>query len=270
MAEKRKLEFFLLRYVPDAVKGEFVNIGLVAIEHVAEGMTVADVRFTKDRSRLLCLDPQVDLDVLASLEKEIRGEVGSIREKAALLHRMEDSFSGVVQISPVMPAVTEKVAAIEIDEVAKLFLETRRERRTREPAGRQRILQTMRDEFENAGVLALLAAVPVEPYTKAGDPFEFDFGYRFGSEIKLFHAVSMRASVDAAVLLAVRYPRIVPAMTSITEAAPMLTAVVEPDLDRSRPEVSFAWDMMEESKIRVEAMTNMREIAQSAKRELGA
>ena len=31
MAEKRKLEFFLLRYVPDAVKGEFVNFGLVTI-----------------------------------------------------------------------------------------------------------------------------------------------------------------------------------------------------------------------------------------------
>ena len=32
MAEKRQLEFFLLRYVPDAVKDEFVNIGLVMVE----------------------------------------------------------------------------------------------------------------------------------------------------------------------------------------------------------------------------------------------
>ena len=32
MAERRQLEFFLLRYVPDAVKDEFVNIGVVMVE----------------------------------------------------------------------------------------------------------------------------------------------------------------------------------------------------------------------------------------------
>ena len=36
MAELKQLEFFLLRYVPDAVKEEFVNIGLLMRE-VGEG-----------------------------------------------------------------------------------------------------------------------------------------------------------------------------------------------------------------------------------------
>src|SRR6202142_2088093 len=129
MAEKRQIEFFLLRYMPDAVKGEFVNFGLVAIENGSNGERLADVRFMKDRSRLLCLDPQVDLDVLAALEREIRKEVGSTTEHAALLRRMEDSFSGVIQISPVMPALTEKIAAEEIEEVARMFLETPKMRR---------------------------------------------------------------------------------------------------------------------------------------------
>ena len=270
MSEKRKIEFFLLRYVPDAVKGEFVNFGLVAIGEGASGAELVDVRFTRDHSRLLCLDPQADLEVLTKLQEEIRGEIGQTRDRAALLRRMEDSFSNVIQISPVMPALTEKLAAAEIEEVARIFLESAKARRTREPAGRQRILARMQDEFKKAGVLGLLSAVPAEPYTKAGDPFEFDFGYRVAVEIKLFHAVSMRASVDAAVTLAARYPKISPVMAQVTGAAPLLTAVVEAELDRSRTEVGFALEMMEESGIRVAETAEMAGIAERARVELGA
>jgi hypothetical protein len=270
MGEKRKLEFYLLRYVPDAVKGEFVNFGLVAIGGSSNGAVLADVRFTKNSSRLLCLDPQADLDVLEKLQNELRREIGSAKDQAELLRRIEDSFSNVIQLSPVMPAVTEKIATAEIEEVARIFLETPKIRGTREPAGRRKILETMRDEFEKAGVLPLLIPVPVEPYTKAGDPLEFDFGYNTGKGIKLFHAVSLKASVDSAVTLAARYPKIAPVMEKVVGAAPTLTAVVEAQLDRARTEVGFALEMMEESKIRVASTLEMAQIAERAQQELNA
>jgi DUF3037 family protein len=270
MAERRKLEFFLLRYVPDAVKGEFVNFGLMAIENGPDGARLIDVRFTRDWGRVLCLDPQADVDVLSALQKEIRQEIGRKRDELTLLRKMEDSFSGVVQLSPVVPVLTERTAVSEIEDVARMFLDTAKVYRTREPAGRQKILVTMRDEFKKAGVLPLLNAVPAEPYTKKGDPFEFDFGYRFGSEIKLFHAVSMRASIDVAVMLAARYPKIVPVMAQLTATTPLLTAVVETELDRTRSEIGFALEMMEESKIRVARASEMAGIAEVARRELRA
>ena len=270
MAEKRKLEFFLLRYVPDAVKGEFVNFGVLALEEGPDGAALIDVRFAKDWSRVKCLDPQADLGVMESLQREIRAEIGQSRERAMLLRKMEDSFSGVVQISAVMPTLTEKIALAEVDDVATMFLETAKVRRTREPAGRQKILDTMRTAFEAAGVERLLNAVPVEPYTRPGDPFEFDFGYRVGSGIKLFHAVSMRASVDAAVMLAARYPTIAPVMEKVVGGIPLLTAVIEAELDRSRAEVGFALEMMEESHIRVAETAEMAGIAEMARVELGA
>ncbi|HYM76919.1 MAG TPA: DUF3037 domain-containing protein [Candidatus Dormibacteraeota bacterium] len=270
MAERRKLEFFLLRYVPDAVKGEFVNFGLLALESGPEGAALVDVRFTKDWNRVQCLDPQVDLDVLEALQREIRQEIGQTRDRAALLRRMEDSFSNVIQVSPVMPALTEKVALAEVEDVARIFLQTAKLTRMREPAGRQKILETMRTAFEDAGVLRLLNAVPAEPYTKLGDPFEFDFGYRVGSEIKLFHAVSMRTSVDSAVMLAARYPKIAPVLEKVAGVVPLLTAVVEDGLDRSRNEVAFALEMMEESRIRVAGAGEMAGIAEVTRRELGA
>jgi len=270
MTEKRKLEFFLLRYVPDAIKGEFVNFGLLALEDGPMGSEVVGVRFTKDWARVVCLDPQADLELLAALERELKKEIGLSRDRASLLRKMEDSFSNLIQISQAMPALTERTALAEIDEVARTFLEAPKLKRSRETSGRQRILATMRDEFEKAGVLTLMSAVPVEPYTKAGDPFEFDYGYKTGKEMKLFHAVSMRASVDTAVLLAARYPRIAPAMAELTGNAPLLTAVVEAELDRNRSEIGFALEMMRESMITVSLTTELPTIAERARTELRA
>ena len=81
MAELKKLEFFLLRYVPDAVKDEFVNVGLVMLEPGADGAGFADVRFTRDWRRVRCLDPQADVEMLEALERDIRGQLGQARDR---------------------------------------------------------------------------------------------------------------------------------------------------------------------------------------------
>jgi hypothetical protein len=268
LVEKKQFEFFLLRYVPDAVKGEFVNFGVVTVGNGANGAELIDVRFTKDRSRILCLDPQADLEVLTKVQEEIRNEIGRVSNEAAFLRRIEDSFSGVIQIERLSPAWSEKTAADEIEIVARAYLEISKQRRVREPAGRQRILEKMRDEFDKTGVLRFMSAVPAEPYTKAGDPFEFDFGYRVAEKLKLFHAVSMRASVDSGVMLAARYPKILPVMAQVTQATPMLTAVVEDDLDNNRNEVQFATEMMKENGIQVAEMKEIPDIAATARVDL--
>jgi hypothetical protein len=267
MAEKHKLEFFVLRYVPDAVKGEFVNFGVLA---VSDGGELLEVRFAKNWDRLLGLDPDADIEVLEALQREMRSEIGEKWDRAALVRRMEDSFANVVQLSSSMPVLSAELRDAEVETLARALLDSARVRRTREPAGRQKILETMRTAFERAGVLPLLVPVPVETYTKPGDSFEFDFGYNNGREMKLFHAVSLRSSVDAAVLLAARYPKIEPVMARLTGVAPVLTAVMEAELDRSRGEVGFALEMMLESRIRVASVGDMPGIAETARLELGA
>ena len=70
MAEKKQCEFFLLRYVPDAVKDEFVNIGVVLLETGGAGGApagFADLRFTADWSRVRCLDRAAFVELLAAL-----------------------------------------------------------------------------------------------------------------------------------------------------------------------------------------------------------
>jgi hypothetical protein len=269
MADRRQLEFFLLRYVPDAVKDEFVNIGVVMVEAGAgaTGARFADVRFTRDWRRVRCLDPQADVEMLESLEREIRGQLATAHDCEVLLRRLEDSFSNVVQLSSAKGCLTEDPAR-EIEAMASMYLEAAKVGGKREVSGRQRILAVMRDAFAQAGVAKFVLPVPVAPYTKPGDPFQFDFGYRVKGDIKLFQAVSLKAGVDAAVLLAARYPRIVPVMSKMTDAAPVLTAVIDDDLDRGAQNFQFALSMMEDEKIRIAVESEMPMIAEVARREL--
>jgi len=267
MAERRQVEFFLLRYVPHAVRQEFVNIGVLMVEGGENGAVFVDVRFAQDWQRVRCLDPQVDVEVLEALLREIRAEVGEIRDRTMLLKRMEDSFSNVIQLSGPMRVVTAS-PAVEIETMAAMFVNEVRSGQARVLTGRGLILSAMRDAFEQAGVAKLLNPVPAAPYTKAGDPFAFDFGYNTGSEIKLFHAVSLKAGVETAVTLAARFPKILPVIENVTGARAGLTAVVDDELNRKEDAIQFALGMMEEERIRIVVAAEMPLIAEMARREL--
>jgi hypothetical protein len=273
MAERRQLEFFLLRYVPDAVKDEFVNIGVVMVEAGANGAGAnatrfADVRFTRDWRRVRCLDPQADVEMLAALEREIRGQLATTHDRELLLRRLEDSFSNVIQLSPAKGCLAEDPAQ-EIEALASMYLEAAKVGGKREASGRQRILGKMRDAFEQAGVWALMRKqIAVAEYTHKGDPLKIDCSYRPNGEIKMFQAVSLETDVDAAKVLAFSYPKIAEGIAKKENAAAALTAVVEDDLSRSDEAVLFALATLEQSRIRVAAAGEMAGIAEVARREL--
>src|SRR5271157_1078829 len=120
MADFKQCEFFLLRYVPDVVKGEFVNVGVVLLENGDGGFT--DVRFTRDWHRVRCLDPEVDIELLESYEAELRRllqsrlpEVinyrGPMSRREWLMAQMEQSFSGALELAPMNAVLTESPTA---------------------------------------------------------------------------------------------------------------------------------------------------------------
>lgn len=271
MTNRRQFEFFLLRYVPDAVKGEFVNIGLVMLESGANDLGLvpfADVRFARDWQRVRCLDPQADMEMMAALEREIRVELATPHGRDNLLHRLED-FSNAIQLSPMKGCLAEDPER-EIEMMASMYLEAAKTGEMRVVGGRQRIFVQMQEAFEQAGVLRLLAPVRAEPYTKKGDPFQFDFGYSVNDGIKLFHAVSLEKSADAATMLWAGYVRTGPAMARVTRAAPVLTAVIDDDIDPDKKNVQFALSMMKDEGIQIRRAADMPMIAEVVRQELGA
>lgn len=269
---RRQFEFFLLRYVPDAVKDEFVNVGLVMVEArtAPGGEQFADVRFTRDWRRVRCLDPQADVEMLAALERDVRGQLATTHDREVLLRRLEDSFSNVIQLSPAKGCLAEDPVR-EIEAMASMYLEAAKVSGKREASGRQRILGKMREAFEQAGVWGLMRhEVAVADYTHKGDPLKIDCAYRPNGEIKMFQAVALDTDVNVAKELAFSYPKMAEGIRRVDKASALLTAVVEDDLDHKDEAVLFALATLEESRIRLATATEMAGIAEVARRELRA
>ncbi|HTS37810.1 MAG TPA: DUF3037 domain-containing protein [Candidatus Solibacter sp.] len=270
MTERRKLEYFLLRYVPDAVRETFVDIGIVMIEATNDASTFADVRFTQNWDLVRCIDPQADIDVLRALEPEIRRRVVDVRKIGPVLNGLTDSYSNLIQLSGSKGCLTEDPEK-EIEMMARLYFGPRGQARSQAATGRQKILEVMNEAWASKGIAKFMRPVPVAKFTKVGDPFKFDFGFTVGNGMRLFHAVSLKANVNAAVTLAARYPKIAEGMRASDEAwQPTLAAVVDDGLQRAESEIGFALGMMQESGIKVRTAAEMTTVAEEARLELRA
>jgi Protein of unknown function (DUF3037) len=276
MADFKQCEFFLLRYVPDVVKGEFVNVGVVLLENGDGGFT--DVRFTRDWRRVRCLDPEVDIELLESYEAELRRllqsrlpEVinyrGPMSRREWLLAQMEQSFSGALELAPMTAVLTESPAA-ELGKLAQAYLESAARGR-REVTGRRAIFNVMRGAFEQAGVWELMwKDIAVAKYSDSGDPLKIDCAYRPGDVIQMFHAVSLATDLNAAKVLAFSYQNFREPMALAENANPNLYAVIEDGLDWKDPGVAFALEALDRYGIDVATAGQMPQIAERARVEL--
>src|SRR5215472_15753811 len=115
MADRIQCEFFLIRYVPDVVKGEFTNIGVLLREPGHD--TSAQIRFTRDWSRVRCMDADADIGLLEALEGEIteRLRLGA-NDTKPVMQVLEDTLSNSVQITEARAALAESIPA-ELDQL---------------------------------------------------------------------------------------------------------------------------------------------------------
>ena len=185
----------LLRYVPDAVKNEAVNFGVMLIGQ--DGF--ADVRFTRDWARVRCLDPNADIELLSAFEADIRAKLNRSPEDHAAIVKQMQQASNAVQISDPTPCLTASPDD-ELRRLAELYLERPTRPRTRELAGRQFVKMQMRDAFEDARVWELMMKrIAVAPYTFADDPMKIDCGYKPNGTLRLFHAIALDTHTPLAI-----------------------------------------------------------------------
>ncbi len=267
MAERRQLELHLLRFLPHALRDDFVTVGLLLLE--SDG-GFAEVRFTRDWKMLQCVAPEVELEWFEMVEREIRGKLESLRRREDLMQLMNERFGTMIDVAPAKAVLTEDPAK-EMEVLTSMYLVPmgggdRAQQRT----GRVAIVSTMKEAFTNAGVLELMQRdLDVVKYTGQGDPFRIDFGYRVGSAVKMFHAVSVAANVDQALALAYRYSRVDAGMRQ-EQLQASLTAVVDQEMALREEKTRFAIGMLEQNSVRVRTVGEMAEIAGEVRRELRA
>ena len=276
MTDRTPCEFLLVRYVPDPVKNEFVNIGVLLRE--AARPETAQVRFTRDWGRVRCLDPDADTEMLEAMETEMRRRLAADDPGVKpLLTTMEDSFSHLLQITEARGCLAENLAA-QMEELMRLYVEPRKLKSRQALTGRTAILRTLRSTFEQARVWDLMRRrIAAADYTRPGDPLKIDCGYRPNGVIRMFHAVSLNADVELAKILAFSAPALRAGVARAENAELELTAIVEPlrdnqgevpaDDDRVM-QYRFGVETMEAQQIRVLTVNDLERVADTARREL--
>jgi len=262
---QQQCNFFLVRYVPDAVKNEFVNIGVVLMPPAGD----PELRFTRDWARVRCLDPQADVEMLEALESDLRSQMHDAHgDRDALLRRMQDSFSNALQPSEFKACLAESPVA-EADELARIYLDRPPRRRARELSSRQAIFQKMQFEFERVGAWELMwRDIPASRFTRSGDPLKIDSGYSTGPSVKMFHALSLEHDVNAAKLLGFSFPRMAEGIRRAQNQQAELTAIVEDDLPADDDAISFAMETLQAGEIKIATLRELPQIANLAAREL--
>ena len=266
MTGHKQCQFFLLRYVPDAVKDEFVNVGLVLLP----GAGQAEVRFTRDWSRVKCLDPQADLELMESIETDLREELNkNSANREFILRKIQDSFSNTLQPSGFKACLADSAAA-EADTLARLYLERSPRLHPREMSPRQAVFSRMQEAFESTGVWQLMnMRIRVADYTRPGDPLKIDCGYSPNGSVKLFHALALPGDPNSAKLLAFTFPQLAEGIGRRDGKIAQLTAIVADDLPRDEASVSFALETLEQQAIDVAPLAQMAVIAARAAKEMG-
>jgi hypothetical protein len=282
MRERVQCEFFLIRYVPDVVKGEFVNIGVLLRE--AGGAPGVDtpggavVRFTRDWSRVRCMDADADIGLLEALEGEIGARLRMAGADAPgikpVMEILEDTLANSVQMTEVKACLAESLPA-ELEQLMKMYVEPLKVKTERKRTGRAAIAGAMRTEFERAGVWGLMRKrIAASLYTRAGDPMKIDCGYRPNGVIRMFQAVSLEGDVEAAKGLAYSAPQLMEGVQRVEAARLELTAVVEPlrsvsdTEDEAMERYLFGVEAMERQEIRVVTMNDLARVAETARVEL--
>jgi hypothetical protein len=273
LKERLPCEFFLIRYVPDVVKGEFTNIGVLLRE--AANAESAVVRFTRDWSRVRCMDADADLGLLESLEGEIAERLRmSATDPKPVLALLQDTLSNSVQISEARASLAESMPA-ELEQLMRMYVEPLKIKVERRRTGRAAIAAAMRTEFERAGVWGLMRKrIAASLYTRAGDPTKIDCGYRPNGVIRMFQAVSLEGDVEAAKGLAYSAPQLREGVLRVESAKLELTAVVEPlrsvsdAEDEAMERYRFGVEAMEREEIRVVTVSDLARVAETARVEL--
>src|SRR5205085_7268906 len=175
-AKPQACEYMVVRYAPDPVKAEFVNIGVLLLE---SGSTsgYAGVRFTRDWRRVRCLDPDADLEMLGQLEGGLRAQL-QLQDRQEFLRFAQESLSGPLELTAPNAVLAEEPEA-ELARLAEMYLETARRDARREVSGRTVIHAAMRGAFEQAGVWGnMRKRIAAAQYTRPGDPLRIDCAYR--------------------------------------------------------------------------------------------
>jgi hypothetical protein len=270
MVEESKLKecsYFLVRYVPDVVKGEFINIGVFLF---CPSEQFLDCLFSDDWRRVKRFHPQADTEFFKLLQADFEDQIRKREEDLEGYIREMQSYSNLIQLSPPRDCLTADLAA-QLEDLFQRYVGGRLAGPTEQDT-RMRIRQRMTDSLRRYGVFehpSFEKRVSASQWTAAGDPFVFDFGYkppaRAGKpngRVKLIHTLSLLRDNELAKALRLTFERV------LEKESSHLTVGHENILDPDNAVVRFSQDILRHEHIRLVPVSGFGEYAQTIRAEL--
>lgn len=198
------LRYRVLRYTPNLVRDEWVNIGVLLEEVNGPRRAVRLIEETSEIARVRRLHPGADENLLRALPAEIDGRLRVPEAEARLyLEKLGDTLSNVLQLGPARAVMAEDFDS----EMDRLY----RDHVAPPPAARGGVIENTRawirgrlnDIFRRHRILGKLErSVRVEEFTQPGDPMRLDYAYRYNGTRGYLHALALGRDPSQAKVLA--------------------------------------------------------------------
>ena len=262
--DKRKiLTYRVLRYVPNLVRDEWMNIGVLLEDRTSGQRAIKLIEEDSEFARVRRLNPAMDDSLLRGLAGTFDAELRKPEEAAAAyLEKLDQTLSNAVQFGPVKGVLAEDFDA----ELDRLYQDQvappARARGGIIESTRAWIKARLNDVFRRRRVPQLARGIRVEEFTQPGDPLRLDYGYRNGVQ-GYIQAVALGRDTAQAKVLAYTAERIrarVPDVefTAITE--------IEPARDNSRHQ--FMVKLFDEQRIAVVPLNRVERFAEDLRARL--
>jgi hypothetical protein len=182
--EPMTLRYHILRYTPNLVRDEWVNIGVLLEEAGGERRALRLIEESSEIARVRRLHPNADEELLRALPGEFQARLREPEESVrTYLAKLGETLSNAIQLSPQKAVFADDFEA-ELDRLYREHVAAPpRARGGLAENARNWLRSKLRDVFRRHHILAKVREnVRVEEFTHAGDTFKFDYGYRNGAE----------------------------------------------------------------------------------------
>jgi hypothetical protein len=267
-SELKQCSYFLVRYVPDVEKQEFINIGLFLFCPAEQFL---DCLFSDDFRRITRFHAQADTQFLKELQPHFEQQIEEHEaDLEGYIREMQQSYSNLIQLSLARTCLTADLSA-QLQDLFDRHVGARLTGPTKQDT-RMRIKHRMTESLRGCGVLdhkSFEKRIPASQWTGAGDPFVFDFGYKPleqvgkpNGRLKLIHTLSLQRDDKLAKALMWTFDRVL-------EKEPSdLTVGHEDNPDPDNPVVRFSQGILQHERVRLVPVSGFHEYAQSIRLEL--
>ena len=249
-ARERTLAYRVLRYTPNLVRDEWVNIGVLLFDPQSGERRLRLIEEQEEFSRVRRLHPRADETLLRALRDNLEERFESVRGPQGhgsngggskgsalqeLLRKWDDTLSNALQLAPQKGVFAEDLDA----ELERLYgdhvASPRPPSRIGAPGSRAQMRSYCSQVFRQARLWdRIQKSVRASEFTFPGDPMRIDYSYRRNGTRGFLHTLSVSRSPGDAKALAYTAERIAAKASLKTEFAAITDIDLAEQNDRNR------------------------------------